>query len=313
MVTYDPIIQPIFSDSNYQVNVLRLDQLHENIPGNKWFKLKYNLERAKKEDLRTILTFGGAYSNHIAATAAAVKLAGFSSVGVIRGEETNPLNSTLLLAKENGMQIHFISRELYSKKNEPNFLNQLQEKFGPFYLIPEGGSNKEGILGCMEILDRTWDYDYIFCACGTGSTYAGLVLSAPSSSVVIGINVLKGQNSTHQAVNDMLTSINPSSTVSISGNEALEKTYLIGNCITDQYAFSGYAGYHSSLVEFKWLFEKQYGMVLDHLYTNKVFYAVFDLMKLQKLPLGSKILVIHTGGQQANESFEKRYHLKLMR
>lgn len=310
MISYDPIIQNINALDGHQVDVLRLDLLHKEIPGNKWFKLKHNLEKAKREGHHTLLTFGGAYSNHIAACAAACKLAGLSSIGVIRGEATDPLNHTLKIARENGMKLHFISRELYKEKNEIDFIVQLQKEFGPFYLIPEGGSNKEGVLGCMEILKPEWNYDYIFCASGTGCTYTGLALSAPVNSTVVGINVLKGQNVISEWVNAMINELDPENTMKVMGNEELDNFRISRNCITDRYAFKGYARYEPILVEFKDHFEQDFKIPLDHIYTGKLFFAVFDLIKSRKLRAASKILVVHSGGQQANISFEKRYHLE---
>jgi 1-aminocyclopropane-1-carboxylate deaminase len=308
LLTYNPVINKIeIANSNYQVDVLRLDQLHPEISGNKWFKLKYNLQKAQELGHNTILTFGGAFSNHIAATAAACKLAGLKSIAVIRGEETEALNSTLLKAREDGMQFYFVNREAYKKKQEAFFLEDLLKRFGPHYLIPEGGNNEEGLKGCMEILPPGAPYDYILCACGTATTFAGILASAKSSQTVIGISVLKGENALPEQATELLKQALPGSTYSIRGNEELEKQKIENSCITNNYCFNGYAGFDHRLVTFKNQIEKQYGIPLDHVYTIKLFYALFDLVEKQKFKPNARILVVHSGGLQGNAGFEKRF------
>ncbi len=163
MLVYNPTIQKLNTPFDYKLDVLRLDMLHESISGNKWFKLKYNLQKAldakaERHPEQTVITFGGAYSNHIAATSVACKLFGLKCIGIIRGEEKS-LNPTLIEAIKNGMQLDFVSRDAYSKKNEIEFKNYLQTKYGNHYLIPEGGNNFEGVLGCTEIIKSEWAYD----------------------------------------------------------------------------------------------------------------------------------------------------------
>lgn len=321
MLHYSPIIQSLQLNLNYQVDVLRLDLLHQEISGNKWFKLKHNLLKAVVENHNLIITFGGAFSNHIAATAAACKLFNIKCVGIIRGEEQN--NPTLEQAKQNGMQLHFVSREFYSQKNEIAFKNYLTEKFGAHYLIPEGGNNVEGVLGCMEIAatnftndtnyvgENSWQtYDYIFCACGTGTTFAGILASAKPNQTVIGISVLKGEHKLPQETENLLQEIFPERNLKVFGNEAVEKNNIENHCIINQYAFSGYAKFDKALIDFKNEFEREQKIPLDYVYTNKLFFAAFDLMKQNKLKANSKILIVHSGGLQGNKGFEERYHLK---
>jgi 1-aminocyclopropane-1-carboxylate deaminase len=168
---------PELKDSGIRLLIKRDDLIHEHISGNKWRKLKYNLREAAGQNHHTLLTFGGAYSNHVAATAFAAKKAGLSSIGVIRGEEdlTNP---TCKFARENGMHLHFVSREDYRRKNDDDFIDELEEKFGRFFLIPEGGANGLGVRGCAEILPEVEeDFEVVCCAAGTGTTLAGLALT----------------------------------------------------------------------------------------------------------------------------------------
>lgn len=287
--------------------MLRLDLIDPAISGNKWFKLKYNIEKARTDGFGKIVTFGGAYSNHIAATAAACKKYNLRSVGIIRGEEVS--NFTLEKAKEDGMKLHFVNRELYSQKEEEHFKRSLTDTFGPHYLVPEGGNNKEGVSGCMEILPEESDHDYIVCACGTGATYAGILASLKSHQKAIGVSVLKGRNRLPAETEKLLQHIFPGKNTHVYGNEETDKAYLENNCITNGYCFNGYAGLDRSLVNFKNEFEKTFNIPLDHIYTNKLVYASLDMLEKAKFKPGSKILIIHSGGLQGNKGFEERYHL----
>ncbi|PBQ31710.1 1-aminocyclopropane-1-carboxylate deaminase [Sphingobacteriaceae bacterium] len=309
MISYNPIIQTLTVDSTLHLDVLRLDVLHEHISGNKWFKLKRNLDEARVKKLETILTFGGAFSNHIAATAAACKELKFKSIGIIRGEEKDICNPTLKQARENGMQLHFVSRELYAQKEELFFQKYVEDNFGDCHIIPEGGNNVQGLLGCKEILKAEWHYDYIFCACGTGTTFAGILSSKKPGQVVVGISVLKGENKMTKDVERLLRSSEVLSNKRIRGNEILEKNILDEDCILNTYAFKGYAKYEQHLADFKTMFESVNNFKLDHVYTTKLFFAVFDLLAKEKLRQNSKVLLIHSGGLQGNKGFEERYHL----
>lgn len=281
MLDYKPIINEI-TYNGYTLGVLRLDLIHPEISGNKWFKLKYNLQQATLENKNTIITFGGAFSNHIAATAFACKLAGLKSIGIIRGEATSAINTTLSQAKEWGMELHFKSREDYSKKNNTNFLNELQKTYPSGYIVPEGGDNALGKKGCEEILNsETETYSSIFCAVGTGTTFNGISKSVIASQKLFGINVLK-----YDAVSTHLNS-----------------------SIVNEYHFGGYAKHTPELLEFKLWFEKEYQIPLDYVYTAKLFYAVFDMIKNNKIGADEKILIVHSGGLQGNSGYEKRYNL----
>jgi 1-aminocyclopropane-1-carboxylate deaminase len=292
---------------------LRLDLIDPEISGNKWFKLKHNLQKASEGHFKTLITFGGVNSNHIAATAKAGKKAGIKTIGIIRGEQQQ-ISPTLAKAQADAMQIEYISRSDYTQKNSFEFTEALNKKYGPHYLVPEGGNNLAGAMGCTEILNEECrTFDYIICACGTGTTYAGLLNSAAPNQIVIGINVLKGENTLPASAIKLLSTMNSQETKEVIGNEALDKETIIENCISNNYCFSGYACYSKELVDYKKEFEKRCNFELDYVYTNKLFYAVSDLIKKKKFKKNSKLLLIHSGGLQGNVAFEQRYHLKLIR
>ncbi|MBL7902557.1 MAG: pyridoxal-phosphate dependent enzyme [Bacteroidia bacterium] len=313
LIKEDLIIQPLMRGAGHRVDVLRLDLIHPEVSGNKWFKLKLNLKEAERQNKKTLLTFGGAYSNHIAATAFAAYELGFKSIGVIRGEAPSQFNDTLSTAKERGMNLFFVDRENYKRRDDPAFLEVLKEKYGDFYLVPEGGKNTLGMLGCKSIAEANPDYDYLMCACGTGTTYAGLMLGKQNRQVLIGVNVLKGKNELVEETKQLLSKSGETYNPIIVGNEALEKNHLEQSCIIDHYAFSGYAAYDKTLIDFKHGFELKHQIPLDYVYTTKLFYAFFDLLEKRKFKKGASVLLIHSGGIQGNEGFEKRYHQKPMR
>jgi 1-aminocyclopropane-1-carboxylate deaminase len=288
-----------------EIDVLRLDLLHPLYGGNKIFKLKRNLEKAKEQGHDTILTFGGAHSNHIFASSAFCKENGLKCIGIIRGEDEKKkvsLYPTLKAAKLNGMQLHFVSREDYGRKEAPNFIQHLAKRFGKFYLVPEGGNNKEGVEGCREIMKGIENkYDHVFCACGTGATFAGIKIAVGEKTIVTGISVLKGKNTLIDEVNKWLVEFGKEK---IKEDEALT---LKHSSIVNNFHLGGYATYNKELVDFENSFEKETKIPLDHVYTSKLFYAVNDLIKNKKIDPSKKILVIHSGGLQGNEGFEKRF------
>ena len=270
--------------------------------GNKWRKMKYNLLQAAKQKNNTLLTFGGAYSNHIAATAAAGRLFGFDTIGVIRGEETLPLNPTLSRAKNNGMRFHYVSRTDYREKGQPHFIQQLRAKFGDFYLIPEGGSNALALSGChelgLEIQEQFPDkkIDYICAACGTGGTFSGLITAFDPSVKAIGFPALKGDFMADE-VTAFLAAFKHSSKADWS--------------ICNSYHFGGFARYKPELIRFMLDFYTTYHIALDPLYTGKLFFGIFDKIKNGFFPKGSIIIAIHSGGIQGISGFNKRYGLHL--
>lgn len=275
------IYQKIKTEHPVQLEIKRLDLIHPHISGNKFYKLKYNLIEAQRLGFKRVLSFGGAYSNHIAATAYAAQLFGFQSIGVIRGEELSQraLNPTLLTAQQHGMHLHFVSRENYKKKQDIKFLNQLRVLYPDCYIIPEGGSNALALQGTSEILsvhDQN-QYDVICCAVGTGGTIAGLIEASHTAQSVLGFSALKG-NFLTETVQDYTQKTNWR--------------------ITDDYCFGGYAKVSTELLNFIQDFEYKNQIPLEAIYTGKMLYGIFDLLKHDYFPKNSRILVIHSGGLQ---------------
>ena len=259
----------------------REDLIHPFVSGNKFRKLKYNLLQAKTENQSTLLTFGGAYSNHIAAVAYAGKEKGFQTIGIIRGDELGEKiesNPTLKFAQECGMQFEFVSREDYRLKTDSAFFEQLENKFGSFYFIPEGGTNAFAIKGCEEILTQEDGiFDYVACAIGTGGTISGIINSAFRYQKILGFPALKGDFLQDEIRNFVQ-------------NENWE--------LITEYHFGGYAKVNDELIAFiNWFFE-QTQIPLDPVYTGKMVFGVFDLINKNYFPENSKILLIHTGGLQ---------------
>ncbi len=270
------------TEKKLTLSVLRLDELHPIISGNKWFKLKYYLEDAKQNNKDTIATFGGAYSNHIVASAYACKLNNLKSIGIIRGERSKNISATLLQAEECGMQLIFFSR------NEFNNKSIIKEKFieNNWYWINEGGYGKLGAKGAAEIFE--WideSYTHIICACGTGTMMAGLIKAAKPNQTIIGISVLKGYNHSNEIKNLLM-------------EEEQEKKFILFN----EYHFGGYAKHPEALVDFMKNVWQDYQLPTDIVYTSKLMFASIDLIEKNYFPTNSKILVIHSGGLQGNRS-----------
>lgn len=278
------------------LDMLRVDEIHPLISGNKWFKLKYNLLRAREEGHHTLLTFGGAFSNHIFATAAAGKEYGFKTVGLIRGEKTAPLNPTLAFAAEQGMQLEYISREDYRQIYDGEFQQGLIRKFGKSYILPEGGSNALAVRGCAEILPPHLHYDYIACCVGTGGTLAGILEKNREQAVVLGFSALKGGGFLYEEINQL--------TQAHSGN--IYQNYRI----VEDYHFGGYAKANAELVDFINDFRQEQQIQLDPIYTGKMMYGIFDLLAKKFFPPGSRILAMHSGGLQGIKGFNERYQKK---
>ena len=271
----------LLQDKQVSLSIKREDLLHPFISGNKYRKLKYNLLEAKKMGHLTILTFGGAYSNHIAATAFAANEKGFKSIGVIRGDELKDTwhqNPTLQRAHEQGMVFKFVNRETYRKKEEPLSLLALSNEFGDFYLLPEGGTNKLAIKGCEEIITKEDEqFDFVCTCVGTGGTVSGLVNSSFGHQEVLGFSALKG---------DFLRD-------DIRKMTKNERWKLISN-----YHFGGYGKITQELVEFINNFREQTNVPLDPIYTGKMLFGLLDMVKHDTFARGTKILAIHTGGLQ---------------
>jgi 1-aminocyclopropane-1-carboxylate deaminase/D-cysteine desulfhydrase-like pyridoxal-dependent ACC family enzyme len=275
------------------VYVKRIDLVHPLISGNKWFKLKYNLIKAHEEGVETILTFGGAYSNHIYATAAAGKEFGFSTIGIIRGEKHLPLNPTLTFATECGMKIFYVDRATYRNKHLPEFQQKLIEKFGKIYIVPEGGTNVLAVKGCSEIPSLIEiEYDCLCTACGTAGTISGLIAGLDENKNVLGFSALRG------------------GAFLIKQTEKLLKDFSRKNysnwSINLDYHFGGYAKINRELVLFIHQFEGINGIPLDPIYTGKMMYGIFDLARTGYFKPGTKIIALHTGGLQGVEGMKDK-------
>lgn len=290
-----PIFLPILAEKQVELYIKREDEIHPFVSGNKFRKLKYNLQEAKNQGYKTLLTFGGAFSNHVVATAVAAKLMGFKSIGIIRGDElalnfqqTIFENPTLHQAYKNGMKFEFVSREIYRNKTSEEFLEQLTEKFGNFYLIPEGGTNKFAIKGCEEILVANDSIlDYICCAVGTGGTISGLINASEKHQKIIGFPVLKG---------DFLSS-------------EIEKYAKNSNWeLQTNFHFGGYAKYNKALIRFINDFKKETTVLLDPIYTSKMIFGLLEIIKNDGFKKGSKILAIHTGGLQGIQGINQKLY-----
>lgn len=265
-----------------KIIVRREDQNHPFVSGNKWWKLKYNLLHAIGEQYETIVTFGGAYSNHIYATAAACKALGLKAVGIIRGERTLPLNSTLSFANSCGMVLEYTSREAYRKKSALEFLKSLEEKFGRCFIIPEGGTNEFAVRGCEELGQEILktDFDYCCLPVGTGGTIGGIINAFEGHRKIIGIPILKDGNFLNNEI-----------------KKYLQSNYSNWQLLLD-YHFGGYAKSTHELEAFIQL-TASYGIQTEFVYSGKLFWAVSDLVVKGFFERGSTVLVLHTGGMRS--------------
>ncbi|MFT3751018.1 MAG: pyridoxal-phosphate dependent enzyme [Agriterribacter sp.] len=269
------------------ISVLRLDKIHPVISGNKWFKLKYYLQDAKSKSYNSILTFGGAFSNHIAATALAASVQKFQSIGIIRGEEPEVWSHTLLEAKANGMQLYFVSREKYNVLKRTRD-NDLLKQFGSNYIIPEGGYGALGVKGAADILRGvdTSDFTHIVCAVGTGTTIAGLIKAALPRQQIIGISAMKNNTGLLAEISELLHA------------DLLPANFTLNH----NYHFGGYAKHTPELLCWMNDFFSASRIPLDFVYTAKAMYGISDMIANDHFPPGSKILMVHTGGLQGNLS-----------
>ena len=283
-ITIDQLYLPLLSEKNVEADVLRLDKIHPLVSGNKWFKLRYYLEDANKQGKQTIVTYGGAWSNHIIATAAICKINKLNCIGIIRGEDANNLSPTLIEAKNLGMQLFFISREDYKNENVPDEL-----KGNGYYLIPAGGYGIMGAEGAATILNfcKRENYTHICCAAGTGTMTAGLIKNSLPSNRVIAISVLKDNLDIEKSI-ELLT-----------GDDTKGFQFI------HDYHFGGYAKQKPALIDFMNEFFRQTSIPSDFVYTGKLFFAVNDLIGKNFFAPGNRLLIIHSGGLQGNVSLSK--------
>ncbi|MBL0183543.1 MAG: pyridoxal-phosphate dependent enzyme [Chitinophagaceae bacterium] len=276
-----------FQQKQVAVSVLRLDKIHPVVSGNKLFKLHYFLQEALLSSHKTILTFGGAWSNHLAATAYACSFLGLKSIGIVRGEEPAELSHTLQQCLNDGMQLKFISRQQYAQNDNAEFIQSLKNEFGEWILVPEGGYHPLGAKGAALIMELTSkNYSHICTAMGTATTLAGLLMAAEPFQKIIGIPVLKGMTDMEQRLQYL------------TGYKTLPGNFEL----LDDYHFGGYAKKTGELIQFMNQCWQQYQLPLDFVYTAKMFYAVTDQVKKDHFPKGSNILCLHTGGLQGNRS-----------
>ena len=279
---------PLLERMGVQLHIKRIDEVHPPIFGNKYYKLKYNIEEALTGGYKTLLTFGGAFSNHILATAASGVQSGLKTIGIIRGDELEQKwqeNPTLAKANRFGMNFKFVSRSIYRQKTNPGFLEDLRDEFGPCYILPEGGTNSLAIKGCEEILGpEDKNFNVICCSVGTGGTIAGLANSCGPNQSVLGFSALKG---------NFL-------------KEDICKFTAVKNWeLSGEYHFGGYAKVNEKLIDFINQFKVDTGITLDPIYTGKMLFGVMDLIEKQQFKRGTSILAIHSGGTQGIEGMNE--------
>lgn len=284
-----------------QLFIKRDDLLHpegdEYFCGNKWRKLKYNLIKARAEGHQQLLTFGGAFSNHIAAVASAGQLFGFKTIGIIRGEAQVSLNPTLQHAEAMGMRLVYWDRARYREKENPAAIAALKKSFGSFYLLPEGGTNALALQGVGELVSELraqikLDHQtYLTLSCGTGGTMAGVILALQGQANVIGFPALKGDFLQTEIENLLLQ----------PGKK------LTSWSLQTTYHFGGYAKHQAELLSFMHLFKANNDIKLDPIYTGKLGFGVHDLIQKGYFLTGSTIIMIHTGGLQGIKGFQQRF------
>lgn len=270
-----------------QLFIKRDDLIHPEISGNKWRKLKYNIAQAQLENKHTLLTFGGAFSNHITATAAAGKYLNFRTIGLIRGEKYTPLNASLQFAESCGMELFYVDRTAYKQKNISTVLTQIPNYVAAdIFVLPEGGASEWALKGCAEIVDEiNIDFDFICCACGTGTTIAGIATNLKNTQQAIGFPVLKHPNLHHEIEQKI-----PDLKFNFSLIDA---------------SIGGYAKTTPQLVQFIKAFYHAHQILLDYVYTGKAMLRLFELIEQGYFPKKSTIVMVHTGGTMNANVFNK--------
>ena len=286
----EELSHPILKEKEIQLFVKRDDLIHEEIMGNKWRKLKYNLQEAKNLGASTLLTLGGAFSNHIYATAAAGTEFGFKTIGIIRGDELNSeSNETLRFGSSKGMELEFVDRSTYSELRE--YPDRLKTKYPDCYILPEGGTNKLAIQGCKEMVEEIdIDFDAIVLPIGTGGTFCGVLDGVKGSQNVIGISSLKG-DFVKEEVKKM-----------IDQYQIKNKNFTVN---TD-FHFGGYGKTNRDLIDFINWFKEVFDISLDPIYTGKSFFAVWNMINSDKFEKNLKIILLHTGGLQGILGFNRK-------
>ena len=285
------IFNSLYKDAEIRVFIKRLDLIKSEITGNKYFKLKYNIREAVSKGYKKVLTFGGAFSNHILATSLISRKYNLHSIGIIRGEEHFPLNSTLQKASNNGMRLVYISRKEYNNKASQDFKEGLNICYKNYYIIPEGGTNDLAIKGTEEIINIDDDHNYICCSVGTGGTISGIINASKKNQLVLGFPAIKGFDKLNIDINSWANKNNWT--------------------LINKYHFGGYARFNDELIDFIKIFYKDHNIPLDLIYTSKMIYGLHDLIKNNKIPSKSSVLLVHTGGLQGNIGMNDIYNLNL--
>jgi 1-aminocyclopropane-1-carboxylate deaminase/D-cysteine desulfhydrase-like pyridoxal-dependent ACC family enzyme len=292
-----PIPHPIAERRGVRLLLWRDDLLNPDLPGNKARKLKYNLLAAQAQGHTRLLTFGGAYSNHLAAVAAAGRLFGFETIGLVRGEAHELLNLTLARCVADGMRLHYLDRSTYRRRTEPEFLVEIQQQFGPAYLLPEGGTNALALRGVAELigeLRQYTDFDAVTVAAGTGGTLAGLAMGLAEAGYparAVGVAALKGGDFLRADIDALM--------------QAAAGRTLTNYELHTGYHFGGYAKLPAGLRAFIEQFEADFGVLLDPIYTGKLLAGVLDLIEQGHFVPGSTVVAVHTGGLQAWAGFRQ--------
>jgi len=283
---------PLLDEKKIKLFIKRDELIHPVIQGNKWRKLKYNILEAQKNKKDTLLSFGGAYSNHLHALAAAGKQLGLKTIGIIRGEALQPLNPCLQDMLDWDMQLKFIKRIEYKQKNKADFIQNLRNEFGNFHLIPEGGNNSEGKKGCAELLEELKDhYDVICCEVGSGTMLSSLIQGNTNPQTeFLGFAVMKNSQF-DQEIKDNLDSL------ATNSNLTLWK-------INHDYHFGGFAKTTPELNDFIKNFKQQYNIQLEPVYSGKMLWGILNLIRQDYFKTGSNILAIHGGGLQGLRGFQ---------
>jgi 1-aminocyclopropane-1-carboxylate deaminase len=278
---------------DFKIAIKREDQIHPIVSGNKFRKLKYNFTTLTPQKQQSLLSFGGAFSNHLAALATAGKMIGIPTIGIVRGQEWERKwaeSATLMHCVKEGMQLCAVSREAYQLKEKSSKVNAFKQQFPQLICLPEGGTNSLAIKGCREILQPKDDqFDVVCTAVGTGGTLAGLVESSAENQYILGF-----------------TALNDKSLPDRISNFTSKKNWELINT----YHFGGYAKVSSTLIQFINTFYQQYGIPLDPIYTGKMLFGIFDLIEQKKWKWGQKILIIHSGGLQGIAGINARLKRK---
>ncbi len=297
---------PVFQRAGIHCSVLRLDTFSAFASGNKFFKLKQNIFQAKALGFNTILSFGGAYSNHIHALALAGQHFGISTVGIVRGDELSTMNATLTDAVAAGMDLKFISRQDYKRRNDASFLNYIRGEYPDCFVVPEGGSNVLGVQGCMEIIDHVYSHgvdkiDLIVLPCGTAATLAGIAASCVSGEQVLGFSVLKNAQNLDAEVDNFISGLSLAS----RDNWAISHDYHCG----------GYAKLSTELVSFMDDFQHRHTIPIEPVYSGKMFFGLYQMLQAPRpsIAAGTHVVAIHTGGLQGARGMVEKMQKKRMK